>query len=163
MAGTVIIAGLSIGSGHPVRVESMLKIPLSSREECLEQCRSLASSGCELIRAAFPSPDLGGDLAWLNEKSPVPLMADIHFDPALALEPWRRERRPSGSTREIWPGPVPRRLSLLQGEKGSHTDRSQRRITEFSPAGESRRSPFDPLAAAVEEQLLILMEEGFEI
>jgi len=85
MAGTVTIAGLSIGNDHPVRVESMLKIPLSSRDECLEQCRSLASCGCELIRAAFPSPELAGDLSWLNERSPVPLMADIHFDPALAL------------------------------------------------------------------------------
>ena len=163
MAGTVIIAGLSIGSGHPVRVESMLKIPLSSREECLEQCRSLASSGCELIRAAFPSPDLGGDLAWLNEKSPVPLMADIHFDPALALaaleagtpsiriNPGNMAR---ARLREVVASAQEKKAVIRIGANGGSLNSAQ-----LERAGGVRS---DALAAAVEEQLLILMEEGFE-
>ncbi|NLB84414.1 MAG: flavodoxin-dependent (E)-4-hydroxy-3-methylbut-2-enyl-diphosphate synthase, partial [Synergistaceae bacterium] len=86
MTKKLTIGTLTLGGTAPVRVESMLKIPLSRREECLAQCISLHQEGCELIRAAYPSSELKGDLEWLKGRSPVPLMADIHFDPALALE-----------------------------------------------------------------------------
>ena len=76
---------LTIGGEAPVRVESMLKIPLSLPEDCLAQCFSLRKVGCELVRVAFPSADLRGNLEWLNDRSPIPLMADIHFDGSLAL------------------------------------------------------------------------------
>ena len=77
---------LTIGGEAPVRVESMLKIPLSLPEDCLAQCFSLHKVGCELVRVAFPSADLRGNLEWLNDRSPIPLMADIHFDHQLALD-----------------------------------------------------------------------------
>ena len=41
--------------------------------------------GCELARVALPRTELAGDLAWLVENTPLPIMADIHFDPTLAL------------------------------------------------------------------------------
>lgn len=163
MAETVIIGGLSIGNGHPVRVESMLKIPLSSREECLEQCRSLASCGCELVRAAFPSPELAGDLAWLNDKSPVPLMADIHFDPALALaaleagtpsiriNPGNMAR---ARLREVVASAREKKAVIRIGANGGSLNSAQ-----LEKAGGVRS---DALAAAVEEQLLILLDEGFQ-
>ncbi len=84
MKKALYIGKLAIGAGHPIRVESMLKRPLQDRQGCLQQLQSLADEGCELVRVAFPRLDLREDLAWLLQESPVPLMADIHFDPALA-------------------------------------------------------------------------------
>ena len=46
---TVVIKGLSIGGGSPVRVESMIKTPLSDIYGCAEECTALAAEGCELI------------------------------------------------------------------------------------------------------------------
>lgn len=85
MKKTVNIGGVSIGSGAPVRVESMLKTRLDATDECLAQLTELASAGCELVRVAFPRIELKEAMTRLNRLSPLPLMADIHFDPALAM------------------------------------------------------------------------------
>jgi len=85
MRRSVKIASLDIGGGCPIRVESMLKEDLLDREKCLAQCERLLREGCELARVALPSPDLAESLAWLNERTPLPLMADIHFDPGIAV------------------------------------------------------------------------------
>ncbi|MBQ7263305.1 MAG: flavodoxin-dependent (E)-4-hydroxy-3-methylbut-2-enyl-diphosphate synthase, partial [Synergistaceae bacterium] len=85
MRRSVEIGSLVIGGGAPVRVESMLKVALSDRERCLAQCESLRTVGCELARVALPKAELAEDLRWLLSRSHLPLMADIHFDPALAL------------------------------------------------------------------------------
>ena len=85
MKHSVKIGSLVIGAGAPVRVESMLKTRLTDREGCLAQCESLSTAGCEMARVALPAPELAGDLAWLAAHTDLPLMADIHFDPALAL------------------------------------------------------------------------------
>ena len=81
----VKINNLTIGGNSPVRVESMLKIALPKHEECLAQCESLLNSGCELARVALPDKKLAQDLKWLVENSKLTLMADIHFDPAIAI------------------------------------------------------------------------------
>jgi len=85
MKRSVKIGPLEIGGGAPVRVESMLKTNLLEREKCLEQCESLLREGCELARAALPSADLAESLAWLNEHTSLQLMADVHFDPDIAV------------------------------------------------------------------------------
>ena len=85
MRRQVRIGPLTVGDGAPVRVESMLKAPLSDRGACLDQCRSLLEEGCELARVALPTAADAEGLAWLLPRTELPLMADIHFDPALAL------------------------------------------------------------------------------
>ena len=82
---TVVIKGLSIGGGSPVRVDSMIKTPLSDIYGCAEECTALAAEGCELIRVSLPDLSLAPNMKVLNERSPVPLMADIHFNHRLAL------------------------------------------------------------------------------
>ncbi|MFA7621245.1 MAG: (E)-4-hydroxy-3-methylbut-2-enyl-diphosphate synthase [Aminobacteriaceae bacterium] len=158
----VTIKGLQIGGGSPVRVESMLKIPLSLREECLAQCARLQKSGCELVRAAFPSIELLDDLEWLGERSSVPLMADIHFDGALALAAMEAGipsvrinpgNMPISSIRSIVASAREKRVPLRIGANGGSLSSSQIREAE------GIRS--DALASAVEEQLQILLSEGF--
>jgi len=85
MKRQVKIGALTIGGGAPVRVESMLKIELSQKAQCLAQCERLVSEGCELVRVALPSEELAKSLAWLNSRAPLPIMADVHFDPAIAI------------------------------------------------------------------------------
>ncbi len=89
MKRRITIGGVTIGEGSPVRVESMLKVALPKREECLAQCERLQHAGCELARVALPSAELAEHLGWLNRKTSLPLMADIHFDPVLATAAMR--------------------------------------------------------------------------
>ncbi|MGI6076077.1 MAG: (E)-4-hydroxy-3-methylbut-2-enyl-diphosphate synthase [Pyramidobacter sp.] len=84
MKKTLKIGSLRIGGGQPIRVESMLKTRLDDLDACLTQLDSLKKEGCELVRVAFPRMDLLEPLRRLNSASPLPLMADIHFDPSLA-------------------------------------------------------------------------------
>ena len=81
----VKINNLTIGGDAPVRVESMLKISLDKREEVLAQCERLIKSGCEMARAALPRLEYSDDLKFLVANTKLTIMADIHFDPALAL------------------------------------------------------------------------------
>ena len=85
MKRSVKIGLLEIGGGAPIRVESMLKEDILGTEKCLRQCERLLNAGCELARVALPSAELADSLAWLNKHTSLPLMADIHFDPAIAL------------------------------------------------------------------------------
>ncbi|MBN1332668.1 MAG: flavodoxin-dependent (E)-4-hydroxy-3-methylbut-2-enyl-diphosphate synthase [Synergistales bacterium] len=82
---TVKIGNLNIGGSSPVRIESMLKVPLSDLRACKEQIDQLWASGCELVRVAFPDISLVDALRQLTTYSPIPLMADIHFNFRLAL------------------------------------------------------------------------------
>ena len=81
----VTINTLTIGGDAPVRVESMLKVSLDKRDECLAQCERLIASGCEMARAALPDKKFVEDLRHLVEHTKLTIMADIHFDPALAI------------------------------------------------------------------------------
>lgn len=81
----VNINGLTIGGNAPVRVESMLKISLDKHEDCIAQCERLIASGCEMARAALPDKKFADDLRRLVSSTKLTIMADIHFDPALAI------------------------------------------------------------------------------
>ncbi|MDO4987653.1 MAG: flavodoxin-dependent (E)-4-hydroxy-3-methylbut-2-enyl-diphosphate synthase [Synergistes sp.] len=81
----VYIGSLAIGGNAPVRVESMLKTRLSSVKESIEETIALAEAGCELVRAAMPDECLAPQLAEVVKKSPIPIMADIHFNHKFAL------------------------------------------------------------------------------
>ncbi len=83
-----ISEGLSIGGGTPVSVQTMWKKPLVGvdLEPVLEQINQLYLSGCDLIRFSVPTSAEADALIQLNKKSPIPLVADIHFDYRLALQ-----------------------------------------------------------------------------
>ncbi|MGI6784465.1 MAG: flavodoxin-dependent (E)-4-hydroxy-3-methylbut-2-enyl-diphosphate synthase [Aminivibrio sp.] len=162
MTKAVEIGGLKIGGGNPVRVESMLKIPLSDKEKCYEQCASLAKLGCELVRAAFPSVTLTEDLAWLAKNSPIPLMADIHFDASLAVAALEAgvpsiRINPGNMARgiaDVVACARERRAVIRIGANSGSLNSAQ-----LKRAGGVRS---DALAAAAEEQLKILLDQGFD-
>ncbi|MBN2382023.1 flavodoxin-dependent (E)-4-hydroxy-3-methylbut-2-enyl-diphosphate synthase [bacterium] len=74
-----------LGQGEPIRVQSMLKVPLERIEQAILQAHQLEAAGCEIIRVAIPE---AGSLDYLDrfiEAVKVPIVADIHFDYRLAV------------------------------------------------------------------------------
>jgi (E)-4-hydroxy-3-methylbut-2-enyl-diphosphate synthase len=80
-----MVGEVAVGGGEPVRVESMTKTDTRDVAATLAQLERLAAAGCELARAAVPDVDAAAAFGELARRSPVPLMADIHFDRRLAL------------------------------------------------------------------------------
>jgi (E)-4-hydroxy-3-methylbut-2-enyl-diphosphate synthase len=76
---------VDIGGGAPVSVQSMAITDTRDVETTLVQIYQLASEGCEIVRLAVPDQEAARALAEIKPRSPVPLVADIHFDYRLAL------------------------------------------------------------------------------
>ena len=86
MTRTINVGGVSIGGGSPVSIQSMTNTPTHDVEATLAQIRVLAAAGCEIVRVAVPDMAAAKAIGALKAGSPVPLVADIHFDYRLALE-----------------------------------------------------------------------------
>jgi (E)-4-hydroxy-3-methylbut-2-enyl-diphosphate synthase len=63
----------------------MTKTPTTDVEATAAQIDSLARAGCDIVRVAVPSPEAAGALAEIVRRSPLPIVADVHFDHRLAL------------------------------------------------------------------------------
>ena len=74
-----------IGGGAPVVVQSMTNTDTRDAEATLEQIRRLHAAGCEVVRLAVPDEAAAAALKTIAAASPVPLIADIHFDRRLAV------------------------------------------------------------------------------
>ncbi len=85
MRRAVNIGGVAVGGGAPVVVQSMTNTDTRDPRATLRQIESLALAGCELVRVAVPDDRAASVLPELARHSPVPLIADIHFDHRLAL------------------------------------------------------------------------------
>lgn len=79
------LGGVGIGGENPVRVQSMTNTDTRDSEATLEQISRLAVAGCEIVRLAVPDEDAAVALRSICDASPVPLIADIHFDSRLAV------------------------------------------------------------------------------
>ena len=79
------LGGVTIGGGAPIVVQSMTNTDTRDTEATLKQIQQLVAAGCELVRLAVPDEKAARALKVILEESPVPLIADIHFDYRLAL------------------------------------------------------------------------------
>lgn len=82
----ICVGGVSIGGGAPISIQSMTNTPTHDVEATLKQIRALAAAGCDIVRVAVPDMEAAQAIGALKAGSPVPLVADIHFDYKLALE-----------------------------------------------------------------------------
>ena len=80
------IGNIKIGGGAPVSVQSMCNTDTRDEEATLRQINELAERGCEIVRLAVLNEDAASAIKSIVKKSPVPLVADIHFDYKLAVE-----------------------------------------------------------------------------
>ena len=69
----------------PVVIQSMLNTKTTDVEGSLKQIRQLASAGCQIARLAVPNMEAARSFADICKDSPLPLVADIHFDYRLAI------------------------------------------------------------------------------
>ena len=82
---TVRLGPLYIGSGYPVIVQSMTNTRTSDADATIRQIHQLAEAGADTVRLAVPDNSAAKALASIRKASPVPLIADIHFNHKLAL------------------------------------------------------------------------------
>jgi (E)-4-hydroxy-3-methylbut-2-enyl-diphosphate synthase len=80
------VGNVAIGGGAPVSVQSMTTTDTRDVSASLAQINELAQNGCEIIRLAVPDMAAAQALGQITADSPVPVIADIHFDYRLALQ-----------------------------------------------------------------------------
>jgi (E)-4-hydroxy-3-methylbut-2-enyl-diphosphate synthase len=81
----ITVGGVAIGGGAPVVVQSMTLTKTHDVEATMAQIGALASAGCEIVRVAVPKSEDADALPLLVRLSPIPVIADIHFNASLAL------------------------------------------------------------------------------
>lgn len=85
MTRQILVGGIPIGGGAPVVIQSMLNTKTTDVEGSLKQIRQLAAAGCQIARLAVPNQEAARTFAEICRESPLPLVADIHFDYKLAI------------------------------------------------------------------------------
>ncbi|MDY0087636.1 MAG: flavodoxin-dependent (E)-4-hydroxy-3-methylbut-2-enyl-diphosphate synthase [Coriobacteriia bacterium] len=86
----VMVGGVAIGGRAPVTVQSMTTTDTRDPAATLEQIVTLAQAGCEIVRVAIPRKDALDGFAEVCAASPLPVVADVHFDHTIAIEAARR-------------------------------------------------------------------------
>ena len=82
------VGTLAIGGDNPVRVQTMYDDSIKDTDPQLvvDRINTLAAMGCDLIRFSYVSSQDGENFRYITSRSPLPVVADIHFDYRLALE-----------------------------------------------------------------------------
>jgi (E)-4-hydroxy-3-methylbut-2-enyl-diphosphate synthase len=80
------VGDVAIGGGAPVVVQSMTLTKTHDVEATTGQIAALASAGCEVVRVAVPKTEDAEALARIVRLSPLPVIADIHFNASLAIK-----------------------------------------------------------------------------
>ena len=79
------IGAVGVGSAYPISIQSMTNTDTRNAEATLRQIGQLAEIGCQLVRVAVPDEEAAQALKLICKQSPVPVIADIHFNHRLAL------------------------------------------------------------------------------
>ena len=85
MTKKIMVGSVPVGGGAPVSIQSMLNTRTTDVEGSLKQLRALAAAGCQIARLAVPDREAAAGFAEIVKESPLPLVADIHFDYRLAI------------------------------------------------------------------------------
>lgn len=86
----VMVGEVPVGGGAPCAVQSMLNAAADDAAANLAQIERLAEAGCEIVRMAIPRKACLGTFEAVCKASPLPVVADIHFDADIAIEAARR-------------------------------------------------------------------------
>ncbi|MBI3590432.1 MAG: flavodoxin-dependent (E)-4-hydroxy-3-methylbut-2-enyl-diphosphate synthase [Candidatus Melainabacteria bacterium] len=86
----LFVGSVPIGGDAPVVIQSMTTTDTRDAESTLRQINELYDAGCEIVRVAVPDKEAAARLGEIKNKSPIPVISDIHFDWRLALEAIRQ-------------------------------------------------------------------------
>ncbi|CAB4875624.1 MAG: flavodoxin-dependent (E)-4-hydroxy-3-methylbut-2-enyl-diphosphate synthase [Actinobacteria bacterium] len=82
----IVVGDVPIGGGAPVAVQTMTKTETANLEETMAQIHRVAEAGADIVRVAVPRDEDVEALKVIVVKSPIPVIADIHFNHTLALK-----------------------------------------------------------------------------
>src|ERR1700735_3666898 len=82
----IFVGSVPIGGGAPVVVQTMTKTETSNLTATLDQIRKVADAGADVVRCAVPREQDAEALRTIVAESPIPVIADIHFNHTLALK-----------------------------------------------------------------------------
>ena len=85
MTRQIEVGSVKIGGGAPISIQSMCNTKTTDVEGSLAQIKALYTAGCEIVRLTVPSPEAAETFGKIAEQSPLPLVADIHFDYRCAI------------------------------------------------------------------------------
>lgn len=85
MTRQIDVGGVKIGGGAPVVIQSMLNTRTTDVSGSLAQLRELKTAGCQIARLSVQNREAARGFAQICRESPLPLVADIHFDYQLAI------------------------------------------------------------------------------
>ena len=85
MTKKVLIGNVEVGGGSSVKIQSMNNTDTRDAKATLAQIQELADNGCDITRVAIPDMEAAESLKEITSNSPIPVVADIHFDFRLAL------------------------------------------------------------------------------
>ena len=85
MTRRIKVGNITIGGGAPVVIQSMLNTKTTDVAGSLTQLQQLKAAGCQIARLAVPDMDAAKAFSDICKESPMPLVADIHFDYKLAI------------------------------------------------------------------------------
>lgn len=85
MTRQIVVGGVPIGGGAPVVIQSMLNTKTTDVAGSLAQIEQLRAAGCQIARLAVPNMEAAAAFGQICKDSPLPLVADIHFDYKLAI------------------------------------------------------------------------------
>src|SRR5918992_1070071 len=83
---SVTVGGVQIGGGAPVVVQTMTKTETANLAATMDQIRQVADAGADIVRVAVPREKDVDALRTIVVESPIPVIADIHFNHTLALK-----------------------------------------------------------------------------
>jgi (E)-4-hydroxy-3-methylbut-2-enyl-diphosphate synthase len=82
----IMVGAVPIGGGAPVAVQTMTKTETANFAATIAQIRTVAEAGADIVRVAVPREQDADVLAQIVAESPIPVIADIHFNYTLALK-----------------------------------------------------------------------------
>ena len=85
MSRRLTVGGVPVGGGSPVAIQSMTTTFTSDTEKTLGQIFRLAEAGCDIVRVSVRDEGDARAIRALKERSPLPVVADIHFSARLAV------------------------------------------------------------------------------
>ena len=81
----IFVGNVPIGGNAPIVIQSMTNTPTSDIAATLLQIKGLAQASCQIVRCTVPDEAAAEALPEIIQKSPIPVIADIHFDYKMAL------------------------------------------------------------------------------
>ena len=158
------VGGVKIGGGAPVAVQSMTKTETADFDATMKQIHAIADAGGDLVRCAVPRDEDVRALERIVGESPIPVIADIHFNYTLAL----KAIDAGAHCIRINPGNIGGHDKVgaggRQGPRGRRADADRRelRLSAQAPARAGAREPVEALVAAAVEHVELMDRLDFE-